>query len=62
MTKPVTFSAVALRRAIAAVRSEGLEVATTTIRPDGSIVISHLAPAPETIQIAVPDAYDDIQV
>ncbi len=41
MTKPCPFTELTLRKAIAAMRKEGLEVKAVTIRPDGTVTIHH---------------------
>ncbi len=53
MSRARTFNQSAVRRAIAAVRKEGLEVYSTAIQPDGTIVITHAAPAPSIVQLPV---------
>jgi hypothetical protein len=39
MTKPLPFTESRLRRAIAAVRKEGLSVSAVSIHPDGTITV-----------------------
>jgi hypothetical protein len=41
MTKPLPFTESRVRRALAAVRKEGLSVVATTIHPDGTVTIHH---------------------
>ena len=45
MTKPLPFTEQSIRRAIRAVRQEGLEIKATTIHADGAVTIYHDADA-----------------
>jgi hypothetical protein len=51
MTKPLPFTESRVRRAIAAVRKEGLPVRAVSIRPDGTITVHQ-----GDLGVALPDA------
>jgi hypothetical protein len=48
VTKPLPFTESRVRRAIAAVRKEGLEVSAVSIHPDGTVTIYQGVAAPAT--------------
>lgn len=52
MTKPLPFTAAAVRRAIDGVRLAGLEVRAVSVAPDGTVTVHHIAPpvAPAPVQ------------
>lgn len=65
MTARLPFTELAVRRAIAAARKEGLPVTGTTIRPDGTITVHH-ADAPVVgivpgAQHATSSEYEDFE-
>lgn len=57
MSKPLPFTAAAIRRAIVGARSAGLEVTAVSVAPDGTVTVHKAPPGP----VAATDApaHDD---
>jgi hypothetical protein len=62
MTKPLPFTESRVRRAIAAVRKEGLAIGAVSIHPDGTVTIHHgVAPPVLPAQDEAPSKWLDVE-
>jgi hypothetical protein len=65
MTKPLPFTESRVRRAISAVRKEGLSVSAVSIHPDGTVTVHQgdvgIARVAAMTQHAAPSEWEDIE-
>jgi uncharacterized protein GlcG (DUF336 family) len=63
MTKPLPFTELSVRRAIAAARKEGVKVGAVKVDPNGAVTVfdESIAPAIAPTQDASPSPWEDIE-